>query len=271
MIDFDSPIPYYIQVKDVIRGRIRDGTWSPGDRLPSEAEMCDLFTVSRTVVRQALQDLIHEGLIKRRKGKGSFVAAGKISEQLVQKLTGFYQDMVEQGLQPVTQVLKQHVVAASPVVAGYLKLEPGTPVIEVERVRSVQNVPIVVVTTYLPYNLCPNLVTDDLNNQSLYALLENRYQITITRGRRTIQAVLAEGQEAKLLEVSKGAPLFRLDSISYLSDGTAVEYYFAYHRGDRSQFEVELIRTREANHLADVAGDLPPANHLHTALPLSPA
>jgi len=270
MIDFESRIPYYIQVKDILRGRIQDGTWSTGDRLPSESELCEMFAVSRTVVRQALQDLIHEGLIKRRKGKGSFVAAGKISEQLVQKLTGFYQDMVEQGLQPVTLVLQQHVIPATPTIAQYLKLEPETPVIEIARVRSVQGIPILIVTTYLPYALCPNLVTDDLNNHSLYTLLESHYHLYIARGRRRIQAVLAEGQEAKLLEVNKGAPLFRLDSISYLSDGTPVEYYFAYHRGDRSQFEVELIRTREPDEIADmadIAEELPPSNHFSTYTP----
>jgi GntR family transcriptional regulator len=261
MIDFQSQIPYYVQVKDVLRSRIRDGVWKSGDRLPSEAELCDLFSVSRTVIRQALQDLIHEGLIKRRKGKGSFVASSKISEQLAQKLTGFYHDMIEQGLQPVTQVLEQRVIASSTEIADWLGIAPGTEVIEIVRLRSVQGVPIVLVTTYLPQALCPNLAHEDVSNQSLYTVLESRYGLYIARGRRTIQAVLADGQEARLLEVNKGAPLFRLDSISYLSDGTPIEYYFAYHRGDRSQFEVELIRTREPAELSPV-GDLPPSNRL---------
>ena len=263
MIDFNSAIPYYVQVKDNLRSRIKNGVWSSGDRLPSEAELCDMFGVSRTVIRQALQDLIHEGLIKRRKGKGSFVAPHKISEQLVQKLTGFYQDMIEQGLEPTTQVLEHIVVPADEEIAGHLGIAAGESVIKIVRLRSVQHTPIVLVTTFLPYALCPQLSEDDLSNQSLYALLENRYGLTIARGRRTIQAVLAEGQQAKLLEVQKGAPLFRLDSLSTLSDGTPIEYYFAYHRGDRSQFEVELIRTRETSALVQL-DDLPPSNHITT-------
>ncbi len=263
MIDFNSAIPYYVQVKDVLRARIKNGMWRSGDRLPSEAELCEMFGVSRTVIRQALQDMIHEGLIKRRKGKGSFVAPNKISEQLVQKLTGFYQDMIEQGLEPTTHVLEQAVVPAEDEIAGHLGIAPGESVIKIVRLRSVQSTPIVLVTTFLPYALCPQLSEDDLSNQSLYALLENRYGLTIARGRRTIQAVLAEGQEAKLLEVQKGAPLFRLDSLSTLSDGTAIEYYFAYHRGDRSQFEVELIRTRDTSAVVPL-DDLPPSNHITT-------
>ncbi|MBL8134026.1 MAG: GntR family transcriptional regulator, partial [Anaerolineae bacterium] len=179
MIDFRSQIPYYVQVKDVIRNRTRDGVWLPGDQLPSEAELCEMFNVSRTVIRQALQDLTHEGLITRRKGKGSFVAERKIREQLVQKLTGFYQDMIEQGLRPVTQVLSQHVIPAVPEVAGHLGIQPDTPVIEIVRLRSVDGVPNVLVTTYLPYSLCPQMVDDDLSNQSLYARLETRYGLSI--------------------------------------------------------------------------------------------
>lgn len=261
-IDFDSHIPYYIQLKDIIRARIKDGTWAVGDHLPSEAEFCAMFGVSRPVVRQALQDLIHEGLIRRRKGKGSFVASNKIVERLAQKLTGFYQDMVEQGLQPVTRVLVQHVVPAAVEVAEHLQIAVHEPVIEIVRLRSVQQVPVVLVTTYLPYSLCPRLLNEDLNNQSLYELLESRYNIQIVRGRRAIHAVLAEGQEAKLLEVSKGAPLFRLESTCFIENGTPVEYYIAFHRGDRTQFDVELIRTRRSEDRRSPDTELPPSNHV---------
>jgi GntR family transcriptional regulator len=260
-IDHQSPIPYYLQVKEIIRERIKNGTWQPNDQLPSEAELCEMFQVSRTVVRQALQDLIHERLVTRRKGKGSFVAQAKISEQLVQKLTGFYHDMVEQGYKPVTHVLKQQIIPATHQVAEHLLIEPGTSVIEIVRLRFVEHTPIVLVTSYLPYSLCPNLVNDELSNQSLYDLLEKKYHIYIARGRRVMQCVPASEQEASLLEVGKGVPLFLLDSISYLSDGTPVEYYFAFHRGDRSQFEVELIRVRESETMPPIS-DLPPSNQV---------
>ena len=260
-IDFGSSLPYYAQLKDILHEQIRNGTLPPGEQLPSESELCSMYGVSRTVVRQALQDLTHEGLIKRRKGKGSFVASRKISEQLVQKLTGFYQDMVEQGHIPITKVLSQQIVQATPEIAGFLDVPAGTSLIEIVRLRSVQDVPITLVTTFLPLELCPDLINDDLNDQSLYALLESKYHIYVVRGRRTIQAVSAEEREAKLLDVPKSAPLFRLDSTSYMSDGRGVEYYFAYHRGDRSQFEVELIRTREQEDLEHL-DNLPPANQL---------
>jgi GntR family transcriptional regulator len=262
-IDHHSQIPYYVQVKQVIRERIHSGVWQPNEQIPSEAELCDLFEVSRTVIRQALQDLMHEGLIVRRKGKGSFVAPAKISERLVQKLTGFYHDMVDQGYKPITRVLALRVLPCTRQVADHLMTEQGSPVIEIVRLRSVEGLPMVLVTSYIPNALCSDLVNEDLSDQSLYDVLEQKYGIYIAYGRRVIQAVSAPEDVAALLEVNKGTPLFLLDSISYQADGTPVEYYSAYHRGDRTQFEVELIRVREPGAPTPLP-DLPPSNRVAT-------
>jgi GntR family transcriptional regulator len=151
-------------------------------------------------------------------------------------------------------------------VAAHLGLEPGTSVIVIERLRFVQGEPIVLVTTYLPYALCPKVLDEDLSRQSLYALLEQEYGLVIARGRRTLEAVPANEYEAPLLQVEKGAPLVLLDSVSYLDDGTPIEYYHALHRGDRSRFEVELIRIREQGGVREILGgepvELPPSNKL---------
>jgi GntR family transcriptional regulator len=172
--------------------------------------------------------------------------------------------MVAQGYHPVTHVLKQEVTPSSPKVAANLGIEAGTPVIEIVRLRFVEDTPIVLVASYLPHALCPELVNDDLSNQSLYDVLEKKHQLYIARGRRVMQAVPASENEAHLLQVDKGVPLFLLDSISYLEDDTPVEYYYAYHRGDRSQFEVELIRLREADGEAQFES-LPPSNKIATS------
>jgi GntR family transcriptional regulator len=244
-IDRSSVIPYYVQVRDTVQARIHAGVWRPGDQLPGEPELCRMFAVSRTVIRQALSDLVNQGFLIREKGKGTFVAQPKIRESLVQKLTGFHQDMVEQGHTPKAQVLRQESTPASQKVADYLQITPGTPVITIERLRFVQDIPIQLVTTYLPFALCPALLDVDLSDQSLYAFLEQTCGVFIARGHRSIEAVPANENEARLLRIQKGAPLILLDSVSFLSDGTAVEYYHALHRGDRTRFEVELIRVKE--------------------------
>ena len=272
VIDRTSPVPYYAQVKELIRRRIERGEWSVGDQLPVDADLCRMFEVSRTVVRQALRDLSDEGIVARRKGKGTFVAEPKIGESLVQRLTGFYQDMQERGHASVSQVLKQEVNRASAKVAGHLGLPREAPVIEVERLRFINDEPIVLVTTYLPYSLCPGLVEADLTRQSLYGILSKECGIELARGRRTIEAWAAGDREAQLLKVPKGAPLIMLESVSYLADGTPIEYYLALHRGDRSRFEVELIRMREGPGRKRILGgepeDLPPGNDLRTDRPV---
>jgi GntR family transcriptional regulator len=264
IVDHTSPIPFYVQLREILEKYIATGEWHPGDRLPSEQELCDTYDVSRTVVRQTLLEMERNGLIVKRKGKGSFVAKPKIHESLVQKLTGFYQDMVERGLVPVTRVLHHSVEAASPKVAGKLGLTPGTLVYNIERLRFVNDEPIVLVRTFLPQALCPGLADIDLSNRSLYAVLEDEFGLVLSHGRRTLEAVVADQREAELLETEEGAPLMFLESVGYLHDGTPVEYFRALHRGDRSRFEVNLVRVREPDEAKIVVGtdeiDLPTSN-----------
>jgi len=263
-IDLNSKIPYYVQLIDVIKGKITQDEWKPGEQLPSEPDLCAMYNVSRTVVRQALREIELEGLIVRRKGKGTFVAEPKINESLVQKLTGFYQDMVDRGHTPITHVLKNELEPASPKVARYLNVEPGTQVFNIERLRFIDDEPIVLVTTYLPYVLCSKLANFDLSNQSLYAVLEKEFGLELSHGRRTIEAVPANKREARLLQVDEYDPLILLDSVTYLKDDTPIEYYHAVHRGDKSRFEVELVRVREEKSLKEstIVGelDLPRSN-----------
>lgn len=263
-IDFDSHIPYYYQLIEALKEKINQGDWKAGEQLPSEPELCEIYGVSRTVVRQALREIELEGIISRRKGKGTFVAEPKIDEGLAQKLTGFYQDMIDRGLKPVTKVLSNEIVPANKKIAEFLNIEPETLVFEITRLRFVNDEPIVLVSTYLPYAVCPQLENTDLSDRSLYTFLEEECGLFIVSGRRYIEAVAANEMEAALLNVEVGSPLILLDSVSYLGDGSVIEYFHALHRGDRSRFEVELLRTRDLGSSIEkifkVDRDLPPSN-----------
>jgi GntR family transcriptional regulator len=261
-ISKDSPVPLYFQLKELLRQEVESGRWQPGQQIPPEMELCEAFGISRTVVRQALRELEYDGLLYREQGKGTFVAEPKISESLVQDLTGFYEDMVARGLTPVTQVLRQEVQPADEKVAHYLQIQPGDEIVLIERVRSVGGEPFVLVVTHLPYHICPDLVNEDLTTQSLYALLEGKYGLQLSHGRRTIEAVAANQYEVRHLGVQEGAPLILLHSVSYLKDGRPIEYFHAVHRGDRSRFEVEVVRTRHRENLLDQVMEPPPANSL---------
>lgn len=246
-LDRHSALPLYAQLKQSLREQIVRGHWKPGDLVPPEPELCRRCGVSRTVVRQALTELALEGLIVRERGRGTFVAPPKLTESAVQRLSGFYEDMQILGHPPVSQVLKQEVVPASEQVAARLGLQAGTHVIEIERLRFVDEEPLVLTTTYLPLELCPGLASADLTLRSLYEYLESECGLSLARGRRTIEAVAADERQARLLRVHQGAPLILLYSVSYLLDGRPIEYYLALHRADRSRFEVELVRSEASS------------------------
>ncbi|MBN2323037.1 MAG: GntR family transcriptional regulator [Spirochaetes bacterium] len=244
-IDKSSPVPYYHQLKVFLMNEIESGRLLPMQKIPSETELCERFDISRTVVRQAIKDLQNEGYLTTEKGKGTFVSRPKIVGGLVQSLTGFHEDMVRRGFTVSTEILKQEVQGASQKVSEALGIEGGSPVIVISRVRRLNGEPSVYVTTYIPQKICPELEEEDLQNQSLYALLEGKYGLEIHRGHRYIGVSLANEYEAGLLNIEVGSPLIELDSTSYLKDGRPLEYFHALHRGDRTRFEVELVRIRE--------------------------
>lgn len=256
MIDRSSVIPYYVQLKHSLEEDIRSGKWKAGDKIPGEVELIEIFGVSRTVVRQALKEMVYEGLIRREKGKGTFVSEPKISSQsLLQSLDGFYQDMAKRGFEPITKVLEQGIIPATPNVAAYLKLDPMAPVIKIVRLRFIEEEAIVLVTSFLPFELCRNLVNVDLTRSSLYVFLEQECQLVIARGRRRINAVAATEEEAELLVIELGAPLLKIDSISYLKDGTPLEYFHGLFRGDRLRFEAEIVEISGKNKAWGLASD----------------
>lgn len=246
-IDKTSIIPYYYQLKEIIKHLIEENILREGEQITSENELCREFDVSRTVVRQAINELVNEGLLVRRKGKGTFVARPKIIGSLMQNLCGFYKDMVVKDLNITTKVLEFSVIESGKKASHKLGLEPSDLVFKLIRLRFVNNEPIVYVTSYIPYYLCPDLIREDLAKQSLYAVLEEKYGLEIVSSRRTIEAIAATDNLASSLDVDLNAPLLLLKSVSYLKDGSPVEYFEAKHRGDRSGFEVELISTPGKN------------------------
>lgn len=241
-IEPGSPVPYYFQLRELIRAEIEEGRWLPGAQIPSEHELCEMLDVSRTVVRQALGGLVHDGLLRRRKGLGTFVAKPKISGALIQSLTGFHEDMLAKGFMPRTCVMEQGVVPADELVAEKLGIALAEPVVHITRIRSVDDTPIHLVTTWLPHDLVEGLEDVDLTDRSLYLTLEERFDLHIDHGRRMLEAVAADKRDAAWLQVRVGEPLLFLRSVTYLDGGRAIEYYEARHRGDRTVLEVDLVR-----------------------------
>ena len=261
-LDYNSLRPYYAQILDQLRQEMRDGVRKAGEMLPSEAELCSTFAVSRTVVRRALQELEYEGLIYRKQGKGSFVAERKLQELLIQQLTGFHQDMVSQGHAIANRVLRLEEGQADEVAAEALGLA-GERVIILERLRVVDGLPVNVSISFVPVQHCPELLSADLTEGSLYAFIEAHCGQRIVRGRRTIEAIRPTAQMTELLEIEPDLPVFKITNTCFLADGTAIEHSRGYHRSDRTQFQVELLRTTNVGPgVMPVSADLPQSHTL---------
>ena len=245
-IDRASPLPFYYQLKQILLADIKRRRLAPGDRLPGDHDLCETYNVSRTVVRQALAELEAAGAIERFKGRGTFVAQPKTAEGLVQSLTGLYEDVAARGGHLKSQVRRREVLPADDELAVGLQVPLGTPVILLERLRFVDDEPWVLTVTHIPHDVAPGLEDEDLTEQSLYALLEGKFGVALKRGRRSVEAAVASAELARSLGIGKGGPVLVLRSISVDVQGRPVEMFVAYHRGDRSRFEVDLVRTPTA-------------------------
>jgi GntR family transcriptional regulator len=244
IIDKESPVPYYHQLKLYILSQIESGNWRAEQKLPSETEFCEQLDISRTVVRQAIKELQNQGYLTTEKGKGTFIAKPKITTGFVQNLIGFYEDFTKRGFKVTTQIIKQRLDPASRRVAEALRIPVNAPVITLSRLRKLNDEPSVYVTTYISQELCPQLLKEDMENKSLYAFL-GKCGLKIHTGHRYIGVSLANEYEASLLGIEAGSPVIELDSVSYLEDGRPLEYFHALHRGDRTKFEVDLVKLED--------------------------
>lgn len=251
-IDRSSPVPYYYQLRQILEELVTSGQMKVDDRLPSESELCETFEISRTVVRQALADLDNEGMIRRVKGKGSFVAAPKTSESLVQSLTSLHEDVRARGQRLESRVLRLEAEPVSPHVAPLLDLGPSDRIILLERLRLVNGLPWVVTTNHLPYDLCSRILEMDMRDRSLYDTLEVDLGVPLDHGWRSVDAALAGNTIGRHLGIGPDAPVLRLTGVTFQASGQPVEYFVSAHRGDSSRFQVDVHRSRSAE--PDVQG-----------------
>lgn len=237
-----SPIPLYFQLIHIVEEKIRAGEWKPGSTLPSEQAFCDHFGLSRTVVRQAFADLENKGLLKKQNGKKTMIAYPAYRGTLMQNLVGFHEEAEMRKEKPKTRVMEFKKIAADQLISDKLGVSVGSPVILLTRLRYLGSQPQVYVKTYLNHRICAPILTEDFSSQSLYRVLQEKLGLVIVKGVRTIRAIALNSRESKLLEVAPKSPALLLESVGFMADGTPLEFFVAKHRGDRTAFEVQLVR-----------------------------
>ncbi|MDR7439852.1 MAG: GntR family transcriptional regulator [Armatimonadota bacterium] len=238
-VDLSSVIPLYYQIREDLRRRIEAGEWKPGEAIPSEAELQEIYGVSRATVRQALSELVMEGLLIRRQGRGTFVAPPKIVEPLP-RLVSFTEEMRAVGLEPSTRSVKVELITDPPKRVRETLRTDEDRFLRIERVRCANGQPIVLLVSYIPASL--GIDPQEDFSGSLYALLETKYRIQLGEALQIIEAGVADEHTAAQLEIEEGEPILIIRRGTFAKDGRAVEYVEGFYPADRYRYTIRLER-----------------------------
>jgi GntR family transcriptional regulator len=236
----NTPIPLYFQLKEIIIAEIKNGSYKSGELIPTENEVGEMFHISRTTVRQAIRELEHEGWLYRIKSKGTFVSRPKINQSFIEALCSFNDQIKKTGRIPRTELLEFKCMTTPENVAVNLNIQPEDKVIFMHRKRYVDNEPIVMVKTYLPYKRCSFVMNHDLISEPLYSILSLYEETKIYKIKRLIEAIDSVAYDMKNLNIKRGKAIQQFISIGYNIFDEPIEYSIARYRGDRNSFEVTI-------------------------------
>lgn len=236
--DRTATVPLWQQVKQALSRHILDRQLREHARLPSEAELCAHFKVSRTVVREALAQLVSDGLIYRLQGKGAFVRGPRQEQSFVSSTVGFSGELAEKSLSVTRRVLRQTVTTPSERMQRFLAIDALVPVVVVDRVFSVEGVPRAIVRWAMLADVVPGLETRPLQNVSLYDTISRQYGVKLVRAERWIEAVSLTQSDADLLGVHRGKAALCVESVGSDEGPQAIEYYTAHYLTDQSRLRL---------------------------------
>ena len=237
-LDPASGVPLYRQVKDWLLGGIREGSWPVDAPIPSERILSGRLCISRATLRQAVDELEHEGWLVRRQGRGTFVAHPKV-EQRLDQLRGFTENMRALGVRASSRVLDTALQTADPDVARALDLPPGGAVAMIRRLRMADGVPLMVEVCHLAHLHTPNVLDHDLSG-SLYDVLEREYGVRLILGWETLEVRRADAGITRALGLPERSDVLFTERLARGENGTGIEFTRRYARADRCRFRIEL-------------------------------
>ena len=236
-LDRSSPMPLWFQLARQLEAAIERGDLRPGQRLDNEVDLAERCGLSRPTVRRAIEDLVGQGLLVRRRGVGTQVVQAPVKRPL--ELSSLHDDLAGSGRRPTTRVLSCAVVPADESVSTSLGLPVGEPVVALERVRSARDEPLAVLRNWLPADL-GELSAGLLAENGLYALLR-RYGVHLRIANQRIGATVADTDHAQLLGCRAGDPLVTMERLSYDDNGRPVELGRHLYRADSYSFEITVV------------------------------
>jgi DNA-binding GntR family transcriptional regulator len=237
-VDRSSPVPAYHQLARALKARIDHGDWQPSERLPTEVELSQEYGLSRATVRQALSELARDAYVSREQGKGTFVL--KTPTPLLHDLSlpvGLAHRSRTQGFVLDSRVIRlERTTRLVPSIAEQLGLTAAAPVVELERVMSINGVPSALSLSWLPESLVPDLATAGLIDGSVSTTLRDRYGLLAARYDNLLEVRSADPRQASLLSIAADAPLILLTATSFTAADSPLEASWTYWRSDRVRF-----------------------------------
>jgi GntR family transcriptional regulator len=236
VIDLDNPLPRYQQIKQNIVDLIQASLLQAGDALPSERDLSAIYGVNRMTVRQAITELSTEGLLRRQHGVGTFVVGHHNVPAFVPAVMGFSERFQRAGMTPTSQVIKQAVIPASKAVARALRLEPESPVVFLQRLRLVDDEPLMIESSYLSHAIYPDLLDQDFARHSLYNVLVERYHTRLVETEHTLEPTVLTPEESRWFDLPGGQPAMLVHVWAYTHQRQPVEFCKSIIRGDRCRY-----------------------------------
>ncbi|UKS27075.1 GntR family transcriptional regulator [Paenibacillus sp. HWE-109] len=230
-------VALYHTVKEKLHEMIEEGKYLPGQQFPTESDLCEKFSVSRTTIRLALNQLKLEGHIYQVQGKGTFVSMPKL-EQSVAPYRSFKDHLQGRGQQLESKVLEFTVISADKRLAKTLQIAEQDAVFRIERIRYADEIPLLFSITYIPWKITPGLTKEECSG-SLYALIKDKFSIQLSHCMESMEPILIDEAISKHLNVPIGAPSFLLNTITYSNSHIPLEYSHEIIRGDRAKFTFE--------------------------------
>ncbi len=246
MLERQAPVPLYYQIELQVREDIESGKYRPGERLPTEKVLQELYGVSRVTIRTALRRLEEEGLIATQRGRGTFVTIQGGEAQRIERHTtrlhSFEEDIARQGGKPKIKILSLERIPVSQRMASLLEIPDGVEVTRVRRVGWVGEAPLWIESRYLHPDIDHGVLGEDVRNPSISVALESHSGRKVDRSHLRITAASATSDQARTLQIEKGDPVLINEFVDY-ANSKPIEAARAVFRADRYAFSVDVIGT----------------------------
>lgn len=236
-IDKNSRTPLYSQLMNILIDMI-ENKLEEDSKIPSEREICEMYDVSRTTVRQAMDELEKEGYIYKVHGKGTFVSPRRMNQDLI-AFYSFTEEMKKLGKEPSSEVTGFEIVQAGDGISNIFKIENEDLLYKISRIRKADGIHMMYETTYIPYERFKGITREELEKKPLYDILMKEYNVRISSAEEYFRPILTNKIESVYLDIKEGSPSLKIERFTY-EKNSVIEYTVSVARGDKFKYRVKL-------------------------------